>query len=310
MARQIPQKSFAALQQQFLQHLLHERALSAQTIVAYNRDLDDFVRFISGYTETTITNKSFALLELHQFRAWLSARHARGLSASSTARAISSLRSLNNYCRLQGFAINHHLGALRAPKKAAILPRPLSESESFRLLEAAANNTTPWIGKRDVAICCLLWGCGLRIAEALQIIPQDLQRPDRCLRILGKGNKQRLVPLLPLVQSAIAEYQHLCPHSLDAQEALFRGVRGKALNPRSVQMLIMRLRRELGLPEKVTPHALRHSFASDLLRGGGDLRTIQELLGHASLNSTQRYADIDRTALAQIYQRTHQKASR
>ncbi|NQY81557.1 MAG: tyrosine recombinase XerC [Alphaproteobacteria bacterium] len=298
---------FVALQEAFFQHLRHERNLSDLTVIAYRRDLEDFSRFWIEYAETALSENTFATLELRQFRAWLSARLQRGLAASSTARSLSSLRSFNRFCRMVESGYNPHIQDLQAPKKPQRLPRPIAVRESFRLLAAAANHSIKWVGKRDVALCTLLWGCGLRIAEALAVCPQDLNRADKTLLVLGKGNKERRVPLLSIVTSVIAEYIASYPQSLNPDAPLFRGVRGGVMRPRSAQALLTRLRRQLGLAEDVTPHALRHSFASDLLKHGGDLRTIQELLGHASLSSTQRYTDVDRAALAQVYQKAHSR---
>ena len=293
--------AFTVLIESFQQYVHLEKGLSSHSITAYRRDLDDFWSFSSGYTDKPLDIKSFCLLELQHFRAWLSARLARGLSASSTARAVSSLRSFNGFLRKKHGQYNLNIDDLHTPKKPVRLPRPLQEKQSIRLLQAALKHKDLWQGKRDVALCTLLWGTGLRIAEALAIRTIDLERSDGMLRILGKGSKWRTIPILPVVRSAITEYINVCPHPLKPEDPIFRAVRGGVFSPRHAQNLLQRLRRELGLDESVTPHALRHSFASDLLKCGGDLRTIQELLGHASLSSTQRYTEVDRATLAQVY---------
>ena len=299
-------KTRTNLLEAFFDYVHLEKGMSSHTIAAYRRDINDFIEFSETYTEKKFNKNHFCTLELQHFRAWLSARLARGLAASSTARAVSSLRSFNDYLRKRHDCYNPELEDLQTPKKPARLPRPLQEGQSIRLLQAALHHKDLWQGKRDVALCTLLWGTGLRISEALSLCAIDLERNDQMLRILGKGQKWRTIPILPVVRSAIEDYLGECPHALLPEDTIFRAARGGALSPRHAQSLLQRLRRELGLDESVTPHALRHSFASDLLKHGGDLRTIQELLGHASLSSTQRYTEIDRATLAKVYHKAHQ----
>lgn len=298
---------FPKLLDHYQHYVQFEKGLSSHTLAAYRRDLEDFARFSADYSEESLELSGFCALEIRHFRAWLSARLSRGLSASATARAVSSLRGFNNFLRKRYGRYNAELEDLQTPKKPSRLPRPLQEGQSLRLLQAALKHKDLWQGRRDAALCTLLWGTGLRIAEALAIRHTDLERRDGMLRVLGKGEKWRTVPLLPVVRSAIAEYLEVCPYPVPPEEVIFRAARGGALSPRHAQSLLQRLRRSLGLDESVTPHALRHSFASDLLKHGGDLRTIQELLGHASLSSTQRYTEIDRATLAQVYRKAHRE---
>lgn len=285
----------------FLDFLRHERRYARHTLEAYRRDLDGFGQFCILHRGDALSQTDFFQLTITDFRAWLAHQLRRGIKPKSVARALSALKSFNRFCHHIGLGTNQTLPTIRSPKTPRHLPHPLQQTDSFRLLEAAANHSTPWIGARDVALCTLLWGAGLRISEALALSKQDLLH-NNTLRVVGKGQKERLVPILPIVNSAIAEYLRLCPFDLAHNAPLFRGQRGGTLGARIVQGLFQRLRRTLGLAESVTPHAMRHSFASDLLRHGSDLRTIQELLGHSSLSSTQIYADIDRHGLAQIYQ--------
>jgi integrase/recombinase XerC len=241
-------------------------------------------------------------------RAWMAHERGRGISARSLARALSSVKAFLRWLAArEGFDPTAALSA-RAPKYARKLPRPLGEAaarEAIGLLEQQAR--APWAGLRDVAVATLLYGCGLRISEALALRGADLPLSD-VLRVRGKGGKERIVPVIPAAREAVARYAAACPHPLDRALPLFRGVRGGPLSPRLVQKAMEAVRLQLGLPASATPHALRHSFATHLLNAGGDLRAIQELLGHASLSTTEAYTAVDAGRLVEVYARAHPRA--
>jgi integrase/recombinase XerC len=220
---------------------------------------------------------------------------------------MSVLRGFFRFLDRRGLAHNPDLATVRSPKLPASVPKPLTEIDAASTL-ASVDDAQPWIAKRDVAVLTLLYGGGLRLAEALSLRRREAPLTAGTIRITGKGNKQRTVPILPVVAAAIADYLATCPHALGPDEPLFVGARGGPLNPRLVQGRMAQLRRALSLPESATPHALRHSFATHLLAGGGDLRAIQELLGHASLSTTQRYTAVDMTRLIEIYDQAHPRA--
>jgi integrase/recombinase XerC len=249
------------------------------------------------------------------FRAWLARRSRDKLARSSTARALSSVRGFFRFLDRRGLAANAAIALVRTPKLPKSVPRALPVGDTRDLLaEAEGDVAIEWIGRRDTAILTLLYGAGLRIAEALSLdkrtVEALLRDRSTSLAITGKGGKQRIVPLLPAVTTALAAYRATCPFLAAAapDDRFFIGARGAALDPGVVQRAVRRLREQLGLPESVTPHALRHSFATHLLGAGGDLRTIQELLGHASLSTTQRYTDVDATRLAAVYRSAHPRA--
>ncbi|MDH3239571.1 MAG: tyrosine recombinase XerC [Alphaproteobacteria bacterium] len=288
--------------------LAHERRLSHHTLAAYGRDLCDFLEFATRHVGGPLTLETLAILRTADFRAWLGVRAARGLARSSTARALSTLRGFYRWLEKRDLVHNPGLASLRTPKVPQSVPKALSQSEALGAIDAASDAAkTPWVARRDVALLTLLYGAGLRIGEALGLDRRDAPT-GTAFRITGKGGKERLVPLLPIVVDAIADYLDACPHALAADGPLFVGVRGKRLQAGQVQAMVRDLRRRLGLPETATPHALRHSFATHLLAGGGDLRSIQELLGHASLSTTQRYTAVDTAHLAEVYRAAHPRA--
>ncbi len=291
--------------------LARERRSSRHTLDAYTRDLGAFLAFLAGYRGGTVGLATLDGLTLRDFRAWLADRAGRGLSANSSARALSVLRGFYRWAERQDLLSNSQIAAVRTPKRGEQLPKALAAPDTQDLLASEpVRERQPWVAARDRAVLLLLYGAGLRIGEALGLTPADLpSQDDGTLRILGKGNKTRLVPLLPTITDALTLYARLCPFDLAADQALFRGVRGGPLNARVVQLLIQDLRRGLGLPESTTPHALRHSFATHLLAGGADLRGIQELLGHASLSTTQRYTAVDPAGLLKAY-KAHPRAKR
>lgn len=292
--------------------LEHEKRASAHTLSAYRRDLTQFLHFLSGHLGGLPALKDLRTLRTADFRAWLAARAAGGASRTSSARGLSVVRGFFRWLARRGLAENAALTNLRTPKVPRAVPKAVGADEALEILDLAeAMARAPWIGKRDMAVLMLLYGCGLRIGEALSLTRAEAPHPGQeTLRVTGKGNKQRSVPLLPAVIEAVQAYLAACPFELQPQGPLFVGARGKALGARRIQARVAELRTALGLPATATPHALRHSFATHLLAGGGDLRAIQELLGHASLSTTQRYTEVDIAGLLSVYDRAHPRARR
>lgn len=289
----------------------HMRALDGaaeHTITAYRADVADFLAFLAGHRGEGMGVAQLATIGQGDMRAFLAHERGRGLGARSLARRLSAVKGFIRWLAdREGFDATHVLAA-RAPKYPRSLPRPLTEEGARDVIERAETQAAePWIAARDAAVLTLLYGCGLRISEALGLTGADLPL-GATLRITGKGGRERLVPLLPAAASAVTEYLRLCPHRAEAGKAIFRGARGGALNPRLVALAMQRVRMSLGLPATATPHALRHSFATHLLAAGGDLRAIQELLGHASLATTQIYTSVDTARLMQIYEAAHPRA--
>ena len=285
-----------------------ERNCSAHTLDGYGRDLAAFLAYISQHLGYAPGLSDLASLEMADFRGYLAKRQMQGVARSSTARAMSTLRNFFRFLDRHDLVHNAAISAVRTPKLPKAVPKPLSEADAIEALTMAGElQDEPWLADRDQALMTLLYGCGLRISEALGLNVGDIPEND-ALVITGKGNKQRIVPLLPIVKGAIEKYVTSCPHRLKAKDPLFVGARGKRLNPGVVQRQMRKVRALLGLPETATPHALRHSFATHLLAGGGDLRTIQELLGHESLSTTQRYTEVDATRLIEVYRDAHPRA--
>ncbi len=288
--------------------LISEKRSSPHTLSAYSSDLQAFFAFMGGHLGGAPDLKSLSGLRPADFRAWLAARRNDGLTATSNARALSTLRGFFRWLDRRGLAHNAHIGGLRSPKLPRSLPKPLTEDAAVETMENIGTlQEEPWIAARDIAVVTLLYGCGLRIDEALSLNRRVLPLGDTLL-VLGKGNKQRIVPVLPAVREAIADYVARCPFQPGADGPLFLGARGGRLHAGIVQLQMRRLRAALDLPQTATPHALRHSFATHLLGNGGDLRAIQELLGHASLSTTQRYTDVDADRLLKVYEKAHPRA--
>ena len=287
-----------------------ERRASPHTLAAYGRDLAGFLDFLALHLGGPPTLADLAGLRPADFRAWLARRATAGLARTSTARALSCVRNFLRYLDRHGLGHNPAIGVIRGPRLPQAVPKALTVGEAADLLAAApAAPRQDWVAKRDLAVMLLLYGCGLRIAEALSLVRCEAPGVGaRAMTIVGKGGKQRLVPLLPVVVDAIAAYLAACPHDLAPLGPLFVGVRGGRLGARAIQARIQTLRLALGLPDTTTPHALRHSFATHLLAGGADLRAIQELLGHASLGTTQRYTHVDAAHLLQVYRSAHPRA--
>ena len=289
--------------------LIHEKRGSQNTSQAYQRDLAAFIKFITGHLAGPPTLADLSQLRTADFRAWLAHRAASGVARSSTARALSVVRSFFRWSARNGICTNVAVETIRTPRQPRAIPKPLSTENALKVVTANAADGETWLNFRDRALFTLLYGCGLRISEALDL-NQRHSRSSDFLVISGKGNKQRMVPVLPAVWDAIGEYLDRCPHSREPDAPLFYGTRGGRLAAGVVQRRLRCLRRELNLPETATPHALRHSFATHLLAGGGDLRAIQELLGHASLSTTQRYTAVDSAKLITEYKNSHPRAQK
>lgn len=286
-----------------------ERRLSDNTVEAYERDTRQFLMFMTGYIGQPAGISDIADLRPVDLRGFLASRRKEGAGARSLGRHLAGLRSFLRHLQKKGLVNAAGATAMRAPKQPKSLPKPLTDRQALMITTAEAQlSEEPWIAARNAAVLALLYGCGLRISEALGLTPDDFAGATRSLRVTGKGNKTRLVPLLPVVLEAIESYRKLCPYHLSADEPIFLGARGGKLQPAIIQREMQKLRGALGLPENATPHALRHSFATHLLAGGGDLRTIQELLGHASLSTTQVYTGVDTARLLEIYDNAHPRA--
>ncbi len=285
-----------------------ERRAAANTVAAYDRDLAAFLKFLSEHLGGVPGLSDLGNLRPADFRSYLAYRAMAGQAPTSTARAMSTLRGFFRRLQRQGLIDNPAIRRVRTPKVPRVGPKSLSVAHAQDLVSGYASpDTNPWIAKRDTAILMLLYGCGLRIGEALGLNAADAPAGDSMV-ITGKGGKQRMVPALPAVVTAIDDYRAACPFPLAPEDPLFMGVRGKRLNPGVVQKTMRGLRGALGLPETATPHALRHSFATHLLESGGDLRTIQELLGHASLSTTQRYTSAESDRIRAVYRDSHPRA--
>ena len=290
--------------------LAGERRASAHTVAAYQRDLAGFLDFLMAYRGERPGLAMLGKLTATDFRAWLAHRAAAGIERTSLARGLSVLRGFMRFLDRRSLAANTALAALRSPKLPRSVPKPLTPEDALEAVETAPELVaSAWQGKRDAAILTLLYGCGLRLSEALGLRRGEAPQGEM-LTILGKGRKERVVPVLPAVRAAIDDYLAACPYALDRDSPLFVGARGGPLHPRLVQRQMAALRAFLGLPETATPHALRHSFATHLLGAGGDLRAIQELLGHASLSTTQRYTGVDSERLLAVYNAAHPRAQR
>jgi integrase/recombinase XerC len=303
----------------WLQHLGAERRMSGKTLEAYRRDVLQFLVFLAEHLGCKITLGALARLEPRDVRAFLAARRGEGIAPRSLMRALAGSRSFARFLERDGkvkagSSAFSALAAVRSPKIAKTLPKPLAVSAAKRITEAElrmGEERQPWVLARDAAVLALLYGSGLRISEALNLERKDVPAPGAgdVIVVTGKGNKTRMVPVLVPVLKLIADYVAVCPHELPPNGPLFVGVKGGPLSPRIIQLVMERLRGALGLADTATPHALRHSFATHLLARGGDLRAIQELLGHASLSTTQIYTGVDAERLMDVYASTHPRAS-
>lgn len=281
------------------------RSYSAHTLDAYSRDLSLFFNFLSDYINHIPQINDLEDADIRTFRAYLSQRNHKHLEKSSISRELSSLKSFFNWLIRNKIIKNTAISIISSPKQNQILPKALDVDDTFNVLDIAQDFAkSEWQGLRDVAILTILYGCGLRISEALSLNFGDIDH-NNFLKIKGKGNKERLVPVLPVIREKINAYLEACPYHIKQGDALFLGARGERISPRIVQRTLEKIRGYLGLSDNLTPHALRHSFATHLLANGTDLRTLQELLGHASLSTTQRYTDVQIETLKKEYHKAH-----
>lgn len=293
---------------QWLAQLTALDGAAANTVAAYRRDVARYLGFLSAHRGGAEGLAAVVATSQADLRAWMADERSRGVSARSLARALSAVKGFTAWAADRNGQDATTVLQARGPKFRRKLPRPLSEDGAAEILtEIGADAREDWIGARDTAIATLLYGLGLRISEALSLTGADQPLPPS-LRVRGKGGKTRMVPVIPAAAEAVAAYVRHCPFALSAAEPLFCGARGGPLNPRLVQAAMERARLRLGLPATATPHALRHSFATHLLSAGGDLRAIQELLGHASLSTTQAYTAVDAARLMEVYEKAHPRA--
>ena len=291
-----------AVAKAWLSMLKAERRMAAKTLEAYIRDLTQFGRFLADHLGEPASQKALGELTASDFRAFMAMRRSSGVESRTLARQLSAIRSFFRHAEKSGAFSCAALSAVRSPKIAHSVPRPLGEEQARKVSEAedfSSDDQTPWIKARDAAVLTLLYGCGLRISEALALTPAQVS--SNPMVISGKGGKQRMVPVVAVAAEAVLAYQKLCPFPLVRGAPLFRGAKGGPLSARIIQLLMERMRGALNLPDTATPHALRHSFASHLLGNGADLRVIQDLLGHASLSSTQIYTEVNRKHLLEQY---------
>ena len=295
--------------QRWLGHLGDERGLAELTIVAYERDLRQFLAWLRGRLGHVPGISDLRRLDARTFRAFLTMRRKNGAESRSLARTMSALRHLFRWLEAEDIVGGRAIQRVAMPKIPHGVPKPLTLEKARGLIEDHRTDATDWIAARDLAVLLLLYGAGLRISEALSLTVRDVPTDLRdTLRVTGKGSKERIVPVLPITRQAIERYLQLCPYPQDRDDPLFLGEKGGPLSPRIIQRAMERARGALGLPDSATPHALRHSFATHLLSAGADLRQIQELLGHASLSSTQVYTEVDRERLLKVYDAAHPRA--
>ncbi|HEY5339338.1 MAG TPA: tyrosine recombinase XerC [Rhizomicrobium sp.] len=297
-------RSAETLRREWLAALAHERRASPHTVRAYGDDVSRFLEFLPGHVGGDIGVSKLAKLTPADIRAFITSRRADGLSPRSVKRVVSSVRGFFRYLAREEILDNPAARSIRTPRTGRTLPRPLSEADAARTLIEAGENDVAWIGARDVALLTLLYGAGLRISEALSLKQGDVPLGD-ALVILGKGKKERVVPILPVIRTAMDSYAKTLPFKGAPKDALFRSRRGKPMSAREAQALMQNLRGRLGLSDRATPHALRHSFATHILAHGGDLRSVQELLGHASLSTTQGYTEVETAKLMDVYAKAH-----
>ncbi|MGH1419506.1 MAG: tyrosine recombinase XerC [Hyphomicrobiaceae bacterium] len=283
-----------------------ERGTSPATREAYARDMRQFLQFLVGKLGHPPTLTDLGKLDTRTFRTFMARRRQQGSVSRSLARTMSALRAFYRWLDAREILTNTSIQRVALPKVPHSVPKPLTVDKATEVARNTPTADLDWVSNRDCAVLLLLYGSGLRISEALGLTVKDapIARRD-VLRIIGKGDKERLVPVLPITQKAVEQYLASCPYPLEPDEQLFVGVKGGPLSPRIIQLAMQRMRVSLGLPDTATPHALRHSFATHLLSAGGDLRQIQELLGHASLSTTQAYTEVDRDRLLEVYDAAH-----
>ena len=294
----------------WLGNLKEVRNLSDNTLISYKHDVKSFIEFISTHTGSEVSIKYLNDMKISDFRSFLSYLRNKDISSTSIARIISSLKSFFNYLLNTNLIESTVIQSLRTPKQKKSLPRPISSELAIETIKHAQDmEKEKWIGMRNKSILMLLYGCGLRISEALNLNFEDINENDYLI-IKGKGNKERMVPLMDYVKNDIENYIHECPKNFMKDDPLFVGKRLDRLSPRIIQYVLEKIRHNLSLPETATPHALRHSFATHLLNSGGDLRTIQELLGHSSLSTTQKYTKVETEKLYDAYSKAHPLAKK
>jgi integrase/recombinase XerC len=306
-------KDVRAELKRWLEFIAAEKRLSPKTCEAYARDVGFFLSFLTGHLGDKPKLADLSKLAPADIRSFLAFRRANGIEARTLQRSLAAARSFARFLEREGRGKSDALTAVRAPKVAKTLPRPLDAQSALALADPATRayeEREPWVLARDAAVLSLLYGAGLRIAEALSLKRNQIPAPGTAdtITVTGKGNKARMVPLIPQIARAINDYVAICPFDLPEDEPVFRGEKGGPLSPRIVQLAMERMRGALGLPDSATPHALRHSFATHLLARGGDLRSIQELLGHASLATTQIYTQVDTTHMLEAYRAAHPRA--
>lgn len=292
---------------QFINYLIQTKNYSVHTASAYEMDIRDFIKFYTNFNSADIFINDMSRADTITFRAWLADRQRRQLAHKSTARALSSLRGFYKFLAKNYKVKNDAIGLISSPKVPRKLSKAIEVSDVQHMHTAIKelDASEPWIAARDWALVVLIFGCGLRISEALSLTNADITNRTDSLRILGKGGKERIVPVLPAVLDAIEKYTRLRPFGSVPEDNLFRSVRGLPMSPRMAEKVIERLRHYLQLPDYVTPHALRHTFATALLAGGADLRSLQELLGHSSLSTTQLYTKVNMAEIMNIYENAH-----
>lgn len=301
-------ESTTALIQHFSRHLREGRRRSPHTVRAYVTTAERFCAFLTEHLGGTVGAPQIKALKQADIRSYLAFRRADNLSNNSAARELSAIRAFLKHVGGDADDSGAQIPKIKGPKVTRGVPRPASPDDILAMAnDIATNASEDWIGARDWAVLLLLYGSGLRISEALDLTAEELPLSDR-LRVTGKRGKTRIVPLLPQVREAIEHYIDLCPHVMTPDEAIFRGKRGGPLSPNLIRRVVQQARGKLGISDKTTPHALRHSFATHLLAGGADLRSLQELLGHASLSSTQVYTAVDAAHLLDVYQNAHPRA--
>ena len=294
----------------WINHLTNIKKLSQNSVISYKNDLSKFLIFFQDYIEKNIGLKEIENIEISEFRSFLTHRRNSEISSNSIARNISALKSFFRFLIKNNKIKESSVFNLKSPKLKKSLPRPINVDLAIQVIKQAEEiEDEKWIGLRNKAILLLLYGCGLRISEALSLNYDDIQNEDHIL-IKGKGEKERIVPMMPYIKKGIENYLEACPKEIISGEALFIGKRFSRLSPRIIQYALEKIRTALSLPETATPHALRHSFATHLLDSGGDLRTIQELLGHSSLSTTQKYTKVETSKLLDTYKKSHPLAKK
>jgi len=294
----------------WIDNLSNIRDLSENTVISYKNDIQKFLAFLETHLDSLPNINNLKKLEISDFRSFLSYQRSNGINSNSIARNISSLKSFFNHLIKENVIESSAISSLKSPKLKKSLPRPIDSKLAIEVIRCAETiENEKWIGLRNKSILMLLYGCGLRISEALNLNYDDIDNEDHIL-IKGKGDKERIVPMMEYIKKGIMDYIAECPKEIRAEDPLFIGKRMNRLSPRIIQYALEKIRNSLSLPETATPHALRHSFATHLLDSGGDLRTIQELLGHSSLSTTQRYTKVETKKLYEAYSKSHPLAKK